>query len=196
LIKDYYKVLGLLPQADDVVVKAAYKALAQKNHPDKHPTNKAQQTTVMSEINEAFAVLGVKSKRKAYDIKLEKANSSKESKTSPPNPKSSNEGATSTSKSASSNNSAKSSSNNASSKSQSKSNNKESKSEHHEIIQKLKKNQMDEFELISLFEKFFSLKIEVKNGYVNSYSYKKEGKVQVLSFESIKIKLIEHLNPS
>ena len=196
MIKDYYKVLGLLPQADDVVVKAAYKALAQKNHPDKHPTNKAQQTTVMSEINEAFGVLGVKSKRKAYDIKLEKANSSKESTTSPSNPKSSSEGATSTSKSASPNNSAKSSSNNASSKSQSKSNNKESKSEHHEIIHKLKKNQMDEFELISLFEKFFSLKIEVKNGYVNSYSYKKEGKVQVLSFESIKIKLIEHLNPS
>jgi hypothetical protein len=58
------------------------------------------------------------------------------------------------------------------------------------------KNQMDEFELISLFEKFLSLKIEVKNGYLNSYSYKKEGKVQVLSFESIKIKLLEHLNPS
>ena len=56
MIKDYYKVLGLLPQADDVVVKAAYKALAQKNHPDKHSTDKAHQTVVMSEINEAFAI--------------------------------------------------------------------------------------------------------------------------------------------
>lgn len=196
MIKDYYKVLGLLPQADDVVVKAAYKALAQKNHPDKHSTDKAHQTVVMSEINEAFAILGVKSKRKAYDLKLEKANSSKKSKDASANPKSSSEGAQTSPKSASSNSSGKGGSNNGNARSQTKSNPKESKSEHHEIIQKLKKNQMDEFELISLFEKFFSLKIEVKNGYVNSYSYKKEGKVKVVSFESIKIQLIEHLNPT
>ena len=35
-MKDLYKVLGLLPQAEPEVIKASYKALAQKYHPDKH----------------------------------------------------------------------------------------------------------------------------------------------------------------
>ena len=41
-MKTHYEVLGLLPSAEDVVVKAAYKALAQKFHPDKHKNNKEQ----------------------------------------------------------------------------------------------------------------------------------------------------------
>jgi DnaJ-class molecular chaperone len=65
--KNFYQTLGLLETADDVVIKAAYKALAQKHHPDKHKTHQALHTQKMMEINEAFAALGSKAKRKAYD---------------------------------------------------------------------------------------------------------------------------------
>jgi len=36
-MKDLYQVLGLLHTAENEVIKAAYKALAQKYHPDRHP---------------------------------------------------------------------------------------------------------------------------------------------------------------
>jgi curved DNA-binding protein CbpA len=32
--KDYYAALGLLPDADDALIKAAYRVLAKKYHPD------------------------------------------------------------------------------------------------------------------------------------------------------------------
>lgn len=56
--------------ADDVVIKAAYKALAQKYHPDKHKTKTEAFTAIMADLNEAFAALGTKAKRKEYDAKL------------------------------------------------------------------------------------------------------------------------------
>lgn len=34
-MKDYYATLGVTPQAEDVVIKAAYRALAQRYHPDR-----------------------------------------------------------------------------------------------------------------------------------------------------------------
>jgi curved DNA-binding protein CbpA len=33
--KDYYAILGLTPSAEEVVIRAAYKALAQRYHPDR-----------------------------------------------------------------------------------------------------------------------------------------------------------------
>lgn len=69
-MKTHYEILGLLNSADDVVIKAAYKALAQKYHPDKHKTNKEMATRLMTELNAAHAVLGHKSKRKEYDAWL------------------------------------------------------------------------------------------------------------------------------
>ena len=39
-MKDLYAVFGLLHTAEIEVIKAAYKALAQKYHPDKHPEKK------------------------------------------------------------------------------------------------------------------------------------------------------------
>lgn len=82
--KNFYKTLGLLPQADDVVIKAAYKALAQKYHPDKNKTDKELHTQVMAELNAAYAAIGTKAKRKAYDESLKRAAASKESKPKPP----------------------------------------------------------------------------------------------------------------
>ena len=69
-MKTHYEILGLLSSADDVVIKAAYKALAQKYHPDKHRTNQEMATRLMSEFNTAHAVLGNKAKRKEYDAWL------------------------------------------------------------------------------------------------------------------------------
>lgn len=70
--KNYYETLGLLHVADDVVIKAAYKALAQKHHPDKHKTNKEFHTEKMAELNEAYAAIGTKARRKAYDESLKR----------------------------------------------------------------------------------------------------------------------------
>lgn len=78
--KNYYQTLGLLPQVDDVVIKAAYKALAQKYHPDKSKTNKEFNTEKMAELNAAYAAISTKSKRKAYDESLKRANVPKEDK--------------------------------------------------------------------------------------------------------------------
>jgi DnaJ-class molecular chaperone len=70
--KNFYETLGLLNGVDDVVIKAAYKALAQKHHPDKHKANKEFHTRVMADLNEAYAAIGTKAKRKAYDQSLKR----------------------------------------------------------------------------------------------------------------------------
>lgn len=66
-LKTHYEILGLLSTADDVVVKAAYKALAQKYHPDKCKLDPEVATNWMVVLNAAHAVLCNKTKRKAYD---------------------------------------------------------------------------------------------------------------------------------
>ena len=44
MTKNYYELLGLHYEAEDIVVRAAYKALAQKYHPDKAPSNVSKPT--------------------------------------------------------------------------------------------------------------------------------------------------------
>lgn len=63
--KDYYTVLGIDPQADVKAVKAAYKKLAVKYHPDvsKHDDAEAK----FKEIGEAYAILSNAKKRAEYD---------------------------------------------------------------------------------------------------------------------------------
>jgi DnaJ-class molecular chaperone len=78
--KNFYQTLGLLSDADDVVIKAAYRALAQKYHPDKYKTNKELHTQVMAKLNEAFAAIGTKAKRKAYDESLHVSSTKQEKK--------------------------------------------------------------------------------------------------------------------
>jgi hypothetical protein len=64
-LPDYYADLGVSPESDDVVIRAAFKALMLKYHPD---TNKAEGATKRAgEINAAWAVLGDQAKRAAYD---------------------------------------------------------------------------------------------------------------------------------
>jgi len=71
--KDYYQTLGITPSAELAVIKAVYKALANKYHPDKHTGNKAQADAKMREINEAYEVLSDSAKRASYDASRNKA---------------------------------------------------------------------------------------------------------------------------
>ena len=70
--KDYYRILGVLDDAEDIVIKAAYKALAQRYHPDKWIGDKDEATRRMSDINEAYAVLSDTAKRNEYDSTRDK----------------------------------------------------------------------------------------------------------------------------
>lgn len=67
MYKDHYRILGVIQDAEDIIIKAAYRALAQRYHPDKWPGSPAEATRRMSKINGAFVVLSDPKKRKQYD---------------------------------------------------------------------------------------------------------------------------------
>ena len=64
--KDYYDLLGVPKTAPEEDVKKAYRKLALKYHPDRTPGNKEAEEQ-FKQINEAYAVLSDKEKRKEYD---------------------------------------------------------------------------------------------------------------------------------
>jgi curved DNA-binding protein len=64
--KDYYGILGVLPDADKKVIKQTYRQLARKYHPDINPGNKEAEEKFKT-INEAYQVLSDEEKRKKYD---------------------------------------------------------------------------------------------------------------------------------
>lgn len=64
--KDYYDILGVARNASDKEIKAAYRRLARKHHPDVNPGDKAAEER-FKEIAEAFAVLSDAEKRRRYD---------------------------------------------------------------------------------------------------------------------------------
>jgi curved DNA-binding protein CbpA len=71
---DYYAILGVLPAAEEVVLRAAYKALAQRYHPDRFKGKPEEVHRKMAEINEAYAILSDPVKRKEYDSHREQVN--------------------------------------------------------------------------------------------------------------------------
>lgn len=85
-LKKCYQCLGIAENADEVVIRAAYRALTQKYHPDKWLGDKEEAHQKMVDINEAYSYLvGLKkltdspvdSKSKKYSESFKK-NSSQE----------------------------------------------------------------------------------------------------------------------
>ena len=64
--KDYYETLGVARDASVDQIKAAYRALARKHHPDVSE-NKTDAEHLFKEINEAYEVLSDPNKRAQYD---------------------------------------------------------------------------------------------------------------------------------
>ena len=64
--KDFYKTLGVSPDADDAEIKKAYRKLARANHPDQHPGDEAAEQR-FKEIGEAYQVLSDAEDRQQYD---------------------------------------------------------------------------------------------------------------------------------
>lgn len=63
----YYSILGVTPDAEDIVITAAYRALAQRYHPDKWKRDPFEAQRRMTAINEAYSVLRDAIKRSKYD---------------------------------------------------------------------------------------------------------------------------------
>lgn len=64
--KDYYEVLGVSRNATENEIKAAYRKLARKHHPDLNPGDKAAEER-FKELQEAYSVLSNAERRKLYD---------------------------------------------------------------------------------------------------------------------------------
>ena len=64
---DYYKVLGVAENASQDEIKKAYRKLAVKYHPDKHPDDKKEAEEKFKKISEAYYVLGDKKRREEYE---------------------------------------------------------------------------------------------------------------------------------
>ena len=63
--KDYYAILGVLPSAEEIVIKAAYRALSKRYHPDVYTgPNLAEK---MADINEAYETLSNAAMKSEYD---------------------------------------------------------------------------------------------------------------------------------
>ncbi|MBP7768691.1 J domain-containing protein [Candidatus Woesebacteria bacterium] len=65
--RDYYEILGLKKGASDAEIKAAYRKMALKWHPDRNQDKKEEAEKEFKEINEAYQVLSDAQKKQTYD---------------------------------------------------------------------------------------------------------------------------------
>lgn len=68
----YYEILGVENDASDKDIKAAYRKLALKLHPDKCPPNKKEEyETEFKKVSVAYEILSNSKKRQEYDLQLQ-----------------------------------------------------------------------------------------------------------------------------
>jgi curved DNA-binding protein CbpA len=67
LTGDYYRTLGLRPDASAEEIKKVYRKLAMQHHPDRNGGNPDSEER-LKEFNEAYQVLGNEEKRRRYDL--------------------------------------------------------------------------------------------------------------------------------
>ena len=65
-MENYYKILGVSEDADAKEIKAKYRKLAMKYHPDRNPDDKKAEE-MFKAISEAYEILGDENKRKEYN---------------------------------------------------------------------------------------------------------------------------------
>ncbi len=73
--RDYYQILGVEKDAGPKEIKAAYRQLAFKYHPDRNREN-PEASEEMKSVNEAYAVLSDTAKRHEYDMLRQRFGSS------------------------------------------------------------------------------------------------------------------------
>ena len=76
IFKDYYAILGYSNSSSNEEIKKKYHSIALKYHPDKNPRDKIAEEK-FKDINEAWSVLGDKSKREEYDKIYDKGKATK-----------------------------------------------------------------------------------------------------------------------
>ncbi|MGN6710537.1 J domain-containing protein [Anaerocolumna jejuensis] len=64
--KDWYRILEIPDKANEQEIKAAYRKLVKKYHPDTHARDK-NNTEKFNDISEAYRILGNTEKRREYD---------------------------------------------------------------------------------------------------------------------------------
>ena len=69
---NYYKILGVDPNASQVEIKERYRFLANAYHPDKFPNDAHKQHAEeeFKKINQAYQVISVPAQRAEYDRSL------------------------------------------------------------------------------------------------------------------------------
>jgi len=67
MIRTHYDNLQVTRNASEVVIRVAYKGLAQKNHPDKFDGRRDEAERIMKILNEAYAVLSDPARRKMHN---------------------------------------------------------------------------------------------------------------------------------
>ena len=71
-MRDWYRILQISENATDEAVKAAYRKLAKKYHPDAHAGDRECERR-FQEITEAYSILSDAKKRRAYDEERRRA---------------------------------------------------------------------------------------------------------------------------
>ncbi len=64
---DFYAILGVHPNAEDIVIRAAFKALAQRYHPDRFAGSVDEAHQRMADITNAYETLSDPARRRVYD---------------------------------------------------------------------------------------------------------------------------------